>query len=588
MCSVLVYAGSGIRTDRDITMSKVLLVDSQPIVRDAVRAVVEGCGHQVVGEADNGQEALLQCRDLAPDIVILELAIPRLGGLDVLRRLRASTPSLRLVVFSAQDSSLYASRSLHVGADAFVSKSDPASELERALAAVARGRSYFPQHAVHPLGGGLADAGEGGLAHLSAREMTVLQMLCQGLSNKDISDQLSLSYKTVSTYKVRLHQKLNVGSDFQLLQVARSHGLVAADSEQVPEDSNPYLEHQLGLLHALIDAAPNPMFVRDPEGRLLLCNRLFMERTGLSQETLRGSRLEDASWLPPALRQRSGELFREAVRREEPFISEAPSGLAGKPGSVHVWCVPYRNQEGELIAMVGGMQYLAERDRQLAELRHQRFQALHRSRLKSETLAAVGEELGDRLLALRDMLAGAPGSDATQLRQRIVSGGRQVDALLASIRQIDELLDVERNEAEPPLEPHALETLTRETLDELLPQLESAGFELDLGPGLLSLKRAWVDAGHYRQLLVSLVECALLTQAPGRLCLHLSNALHLRGMLRLSIDVSPWRPVSTGGTASGLTQARLQRLLTTLGALSQVLPEEGGRLRIELDLPLAL
>lgn len=568
-------------------MSKVLLVDSQPIVRDAVRAVVEGCGHQVVGEADNGREALLRSRDLAPDIVILELAIPRLGGLDVLRRLRASAPALRLVVFSAQDSSLYASRSLHVGADAFVSKSDPASELERALAAVARGRSYFPQHAVHAPGGS-AEPGEGGLAHLSAREMTVLQMLCQGLSNKDISDQLSLSYKTVSTYKVRLHQKLNVGSDFQLLQVARSHGLVSTEGESPPASSDPYLEHQLGLLHALLDAAPTPMFVRDPEGRLLLCNRLYMERSGLSLEALRGTRLEDASWLPPTMRRRGAGLFREAVMRGEPFISELPSDLLGKPGSVHVWCVPYRNQEGEVIAMVGGLQYLAERDRQLAEMRHQRFQALHRSRLKSETLAAVGADLGERLLALRDTLAGAPGNDAALLRQRIVSGGRQVDALLASIRQIDELLDVERDEAEPPLEPYALEPLTRETLDELLPQLESAGFELDLGPGLLSLKRAWVDAGHYRQLLVSLVECALLTQAPGRLCLHLSNALHLRGMLRLSIDVSPWRPVSAGGTASGLTQARLQRLLTTLGALSQVLPEEGGRLRIELDLPLAL
>lgn len=198
-------------------MSTVLLVENQPITRQGLRERVTASGHQVVGEADNGQDALRMCRELQPEVVILELAIPRLGGLDVLRRLRASAPEIRLLVFSHQESEIYASRSQQEGADAFVSKFDPVVELEKAIAAIVHGRTYFPRQTSNPqTATSLAKELKDELRGLSARELTVLQMLCQGLSNKDISDHLKLSYKTVSTYKGRLHQKLGVSSDFQL------------------------------------------------------------------------------------------------------------------------------------------------------------------------------------------------------------------------------------------------------------------------------------------------------------------------------------------------------------------------------------
>lgn len=105
-------------------MSTLLLVDHLPIVRDGLRAVLERAGHQVLGEVDNGLDALEQCRLLHPQVVILELLVPQLGGLDLLRRLRASHQVIKLLVYSVQEASLYAARSLQAGADAYVCKSE--------------------------------------------------------------------------------------------------------------------------------------------------------------------------------------------------------------------------------------------------------------------------------------------------------------------------------------------------------------------------------------------------------------------------------------------------------------------------------
>lgn len=253
-------------------MSTVLLVENQPITRQGIRQLVTASGHEVVGETDNGQDALRMCRELQPDMVILEVAIPRLGGLDVLRRLRASAPEIRLLVFSNLETEVFASRSQHEGADAFVSKFDPAMELEKAIAALVHGRTYFPRHALKQPSTRVVKDLKEELRHLSSRELTVLQMLCQGLSNKDISDHLKLSYKTVSTYKVRLHQKLGVSSDFQLIKVARVHGLEGTTESFGADSFSVERQEDLELLRAMLDSTPTSMFVRDLDGRLLLCN----------------------------------------------------------------------------------------------------------------------------------------------------------------------------------------------------------------------------------------------------------------------------------------------------------------------------
>lgn len=568
-------------------MGGVLLVDGLPIVRDALRALVARCGHDVLGETDNGQDALSLCRELRPDIVILDLVIPRLGGLDVLRRLRSSAPQIRLLVFSAQESEVYAGRALQAGADAFISKQEPASELEKALAAVARGRTYFPQGAVRPEPTP-APGRENELERLSARELTVLQMLCQGLTNKDISEQLNLSYKTVSTYKFRLHQKLGVSSDFQLIAVARASGMVIGEP---PPDApaSPEAMKEMELLHALLDTSPNPMFVRDTEGRLLLCNRAYLERTAMRFDDLCGTRLEDAHWISEERRQLAVERYRESVCRGEPFMFELAAERPDAPSTLYVWCMPYRNPSGKLVAMVGGLRSLVERDSMLAELRHQSLEARHRDQMKTTLLATVSHRLREQLDTLRSRLLASSQAPALSLPHQ---DQPMLDELDQTLGRIDALLALEPHTTGLAGETHELTALTSSLLEPLRKMLEDKGFELDLGPGLLALRRAWIDAAHYRLLLEGLLECVMLGQAPTRVRLGFSCRPYLRGFLRLSIEISPW-PVIEEGTAmpaAAWAHAHVQQLLASFEAESRI--DNAGAitrtLEVDLRLPVAL
>ncbi|WP_296288097.1 response regulator [Pseudomonas sp.] len=575
-------------------MSTIVLVDSQPVLRDGVRALIVRAGHQVVGEADNGQDALTLCRELRPDVVVLELAIPRLGGLDVLRRLRAAMAEVRLLVFSSQESEVYAGRALQAGADAFVSKGEPATEVEKALAAVLRGRSYFPRGATQlPKPGGEEQDARAELERLSGRELTVLEMLGRGLSNKEISEQLSLSYKTISTYKMRLHQKLNVSSDIQLLQVAQALGLVAADAGAVAA-LDPELEQELHLLRAVLDASPNPMFVRDTEGHLLLCNQPFLKRAGKSFDELRGGGFAQAHWLSPAVRQQAAQRFQEAVLRQEPITEEISVEGAPMAGTYFAWCVPHRSPDGRLVAMIGGMLSLAERDRQLAQMRSAQYEANYRNHLKTNLLLKVGRDFRQHLTGLRSSLAGASqGIGATGPRHELERAWEQVETMMLSVQRLDELLDLAHHAPERVSEAHELGPLTESILRPFYGTLETAGIGLDLGPGLNSLKRVWIDAGHYRQLLEGLLETVRESPGPDQVRLHLSNWRYLTGLLRLRIEVSPWIPAESFEELDEhalWARARVQRMLIAFQGETQWLEGDRGEglLRLEFDLPLVV
>lgn len=571
-------------------MSTLLLVDNLPIVRDGLRAVLERAGHQVLGEVDNGLDALEQCRLLHPQVVILELLVPQLGGLDLLRRLRASHQGIKLLVYSVQEASLYAARSLQAGADAYVCKSEALSQLHSALQALSHGRSYFPREVARQ---DLDGAGEDDLTQLSGRELTVLQMLSQGLSNKDIAEQLSLSYKTISTYKARLHQKLKVGNDFQLLEVARSHGLVAGDeaSRAQAPSSDPQLLREHGLLRALLDAAPYPMFVRDLAGRLLMCNRRYLAYAGESFEAIHGSTIDQALWLPAPLRERSRQRFTEAVARQEPFLAEAVIEHLGEVVAMHIWCTPFRDQSGQLVAMLGGMRDLTERDRLLSTLRHEGAEARYESHLKSSTLAAVSQELGQMLAVFRTAVQRLLGPSDEPLRPALQSLAEHVQAMYQCLAKVDALMDQADHPGQAQRAAHDLGNLTEAILAPVRQQLQARGCELDLGPGLRALQSAWIDARHYRQLLEGLCGYLQLRPLPAHLSLRLATRIQPRGLLRLSLELTPWYPALEQAPSEVSAYATLQRLLLRLQGRAQTLaPDDGDTLvlRVEMDLPQVL
>ena len=207
-------------------MSRILIVDDHPVIRMAMKMLLEAEGHQIVGDTDNGVDAISLGRELKPDLVILDIGIPRLDGLEVISRLMVLALPLKILVLTGQSASLFALRSMQAGAAGFVCKQGGLAELVTAVNAVASGYSYFPSSAMRPVQQGAYSDDVELLGRLSDREVSVLQYLSQGYSNKQISEQMFISTQTVSTYKARLLLKLNAGSLVDLIEFAKRNTLI--------------------------------------------------------------------------------------------------------------------------------------------------------------------------------------------------------------------------------------------------------------------------------------------------------------------------------------------------------------------------
>ncbi len=207
-------------------MSRILIVDDHPVIRMGMKMLLEAEGHQIVGDTDNGVDAISLGRELKPDLVILDIGIPRLDGLEVISRLMVLALPLKILVLTGQSASLFALRSMQAGAAGFVCKQGGLAELVTAVNAVASGYSYFPSSAMRPVQQGAYSDDVELLGRLSDREVSVLQYLSQGYSNKQISEQMFISNKTVSTYKARLLLKLNAGSLVDLIEFAKRNTLI--------------------------------------------------------------------------------------------------------------------------------------------------------------------------------------------------------------------------------------------------------------------------------------------------------------------------------------------------------------------------
>ncbi|MEG0248084.1 MAG: response regulator transcription factor [Pseudomonas sp.] len=206
-------------------MNKVLIVDDHPVIRLAVRMLMERHGYDVVAETDNGVAALQLTREHLPDIVVLDIGIPKLDGLEVIARMAAFSPGSKVLVLTSQVPGNFSMRCMQAGAAGYVCKQQELTELLSAIKAVLSGYSYFPNQALHDSRGRGGGSETDMVNRLSAREMTVLQQLSRGRSNKEIADSMFLSNKTVSTYKSRLLLKLNARSLVDLIELAQRHGL---------------------------------------------------------------------------------------------------------------------------------------------------------------------------------------------------------------------------------------------------------------------------------------------------------------------------------------------------------------------------
>ncbi|MCY1179635.1 Virulence factors putative positive transcription regulator BvgA [compost metagenome] len=208
-------------------MQSVFIVDDHPVIRLAVRMLLENEGYRVVGESDNGVDAMQMVRECLPDLIILDISIPKLDGLEVLARFNSMNIPLKILVLTAQSPALFAIRCMQSGASGYVCKQEDLSELLSAIKAVLSGYNYFPSQALNAV---RQDNGPNDEAErfklVNDRELMVLQLFAQGRTNKEIAKGMFLSNKTVSTYKKRLMQKLNASSLVELIEIAKRNALV--------------------------------------------------------------------------------------------------------------------------------------------------------------------------------------------------------------------------------------------------------------------------------------------------------------------------------------------------------------------------
>lgn len=202
-------------------MKRIAVIDDHPIIRGTLARVLREDGElELVGEAGDGEEGLKLILEEAPDLAILDLDLPRLDGLSLIRRIRMQDGKVRILVLSAKPEQVMATHTRVVGANGYVSKGREIGELMTAVKTVLFGYDCFPADASGSSRGG------SGLDSLSPREVEVLQYLARGISNKEISNRLCVSDKTVSTYKTRLQEKLGLSSLAGLIEFAALHKLI--------------------------------------------------------------------------------------------------------------------------------------------------------------------------------------------------------------------------------------------------------------------------------------------------------------------------------------------------------------------------
>ena len=208
-------------------MHSVFIVDDHPVIRLAVRMLLENEGYRVTGESDNGVDAMQMTRETVPDLIILDIGIPKLDGLEVLSRFNSMAVPMKVLVLTAQSPVLFATRCMLSGACGYVCKQEDLSELLSAIKAVLSGYNYFPSQALNPVRSDDIRFAELELfKSVNDRELMVLQLFAQGRTNKEIAKGMFLSNKTVSTYKKRLMQKLKARSLVELIEMAKRNALV--------------------------------------------------------------------------------------------------------------------------------------------------------------------------------------------------------------------------------------------------------------------------------------------------------------------------------------------------------------------------
>ena len=209
-------------------MIRIMIVDDHGIVRTGLARVLEDVSDmQVVAEASTGEEAIELVRTIKPDIILMDISMPGVGGLEATRRITTSFPAVRVITLTVHEEIPFPTNLLEAGASGYITKCSDVIEIINAINAVHRGQQYLTRDVAEKVAfTSLKNRRRTPLERLSDRETEVLMMIIQGIRNKDIAKSLCLSPKTTSTLRYRLCEKLGVCNDVELTRYAIRHGLI--------------------------------------------------------------------------------------------------------------------------------------------------------------------------------------------------------------------------------------------------------------------------------------------------------------------------------------------------------------------------
>jgi two-component system invasion response regulator UvrY len=211
-------------------MSDIYLIDDHAMMRDGLRAVLEGAGHRVIGESDQTAQALADLARLAPTLILLDLYLGVNSGFELLEQIQKRKLSTRAIMLTMSAQPRHVAEAMRLGVQGYVLKGSPSSEVLAAVDAVAQGRKHFgvgvAELAVEGL---MQEASVGSIESLSSREQQVILLVVRGHTSVAIGEQLHLSPKTVESYRSRLMAKLGVNDLPALVRLAIREGLLSAD-----------------------------------------------------------------------------------------------------------------------------------------------------------------------------------------------------------------------------------------------------------------------------------------------------------------------------------------------------------------------
>jgi DNA-binding NarL/FixJ family response regulator len=209
---------------------KILVVDDHPIVRAGLRRLLASKPETEIREAASGKEALSVFREQRPTLVILDLNLPGIGGLEVIARLKIADPGARVLVLSMHDDQIHVTRALQAGAAGYVSKNAPPDEILEAIRRVSAGQTYIEHEIAEDLVFSSLRAPSHPLSDLSSRDLEILRLLAEGRTLVQIADTVGISYKTAANNCSRIKAKLGASSTADLIRVAVQCGLIDRDA----------------------------------------------------------------------------------------------------------------------------------------------------------------------------------------------------------------------------------------------------------------------------------------------------------------------------------------------------------------------